>query len=187
MQGIGDLPGGGFSSNALATSFDGSVVVGLSISELAFSAGEAFRWTESTGMIGLGDFPGGDARSRAQLFSVICAELEQLDLSVHDARIYSANDGMSLDTFFVLDSSGAPIAEDGQRLRHIKEHLTAVLSSAPDAPNEVVVVIPESRDPKGALRHLALQDKTTEAHTTMNQDLSNVNGPRPPSRWPVRP
>ena len=43
----------------------------------------------------------------------ICAELEQLDLSVHDARIYNANDGMSLDTFFVLDSDGQPIAEDG--------------------------------------------------------------------------
>ena len=49
------------------------------------------------------------ARSRAQLFSIICAELEQLDLSVHDARIYSANDGMSLDTFFVLNSDGQPI------------------------------------------------------------------------------
>ena len=31
---------------------------------------------------------------------------------------------MSLDTLFVLDSSGQSIAEDGQRLRHIKEHLT---------------------------------------------------------------
>ena len=30
------------------------------------------------------------ARSNLQLFSTICAELEQLDLSVHDARIYNA-------------------------------------------------------------------------------------------------
>ena len=40
------------------------------------------------------------ARSHAQLFSRICAQLEQLDLSIHDARIYNANDGMTLDTFF---------------------------------------------------------------------------------------
>jgi [protein-PII] uridylyltransferase len=75
------------------------------------------------------------ARSRAQLFSMICAELEQLDLSVHDARIYSGADGMSLDTFFVLDSAGQPIAEDGPRLRHIRDQLTAALgedSSYPD-------------------------------------------------------
>jgi [protein-PII] uridylyltransferase len=69
------------------------------------------------------------ARSNAKLFSSICAILEQLDLSVHDARIYNANDGMSLDTFFVLDSDGQPIAEDGPRLAHIKEHLSKNLAN----------------------------------------------------------
>jgi [protein-PII] uridylyltransferase len=69
------------------------------------------------------------ARSNAKLFSSICATLEQLDLSVHDARIYNANDGMSLDTFFVLDSDGQPIAEDGPRLAHIKEHLSKNLAN----------------------------------------------------------
>jgi [protein-PII] uridylyltransferase len=68
------------------------------------------------------------ARSRAQLFSRICAVLEQLDLSVHDARIYNANDGMSLDTFFVLDSDGQPISEDSARLKHIKDHLGRALA-----------------------------------------------------------
>ena len=77
------------------------------------------------------------ARSDAQLFSRICAELEQLDLSVHDARIYNANDGMSLDTFFVLDSNGKPIDEDGKRLKHIKQHLTEVLSGEPTSPQIV--------------------------------------------------
>jgi [protein-PII] uridylyltransferase len=31
--------------------------------------------------------------------------LEQLDLSVHDARIYHGSDGMSLDTYYVLDAA----------------------------------------------------------------------------------
>ena len=74
------------------------------------------------------------ARSNVQLFSTICAELEQLDLSIHDARIYNANDGMSLDTFFVLDSSGQPIAEDGARLKFIKQQLTECLSGEQTAP-----------------------------------------------------
>ncbi len=68
------------------------------------------------------------ARSNAKLFSHICAILEQLDLSVHDARIYNGNDGMSLDTFFVLDSDGQPITEDGARLVHIKEYLSKNLA-----------------------------------------------------------
>ena len=69
------------------------------------------------------------ARSRPRLFSRICAGLEQLDLSVHDARIYSANDGMSLDTFFVLGADGEPITEDADRLRHIREYLTDSLEA----------------------------------------------------------
>ena len=77
------------------------------------------------------------ARSHAQLFSRICASLEQLDLSVHDARIYHANDGMSLDTFFVLDSSGQPIAEDGARIKFIRQQLSEALSGSPGAPQIV--------------------------------------------------
>jgi [protein-PII] uridylyltransferase len=77
------------------------------------------------------------ARSHVQLFSTICAELEQLDLSVHDARIYNANDGMSLDTFFVLDSNGKPIDEHGPRLKLIKEQLTECLAGGPDGPQIV--------------------------------------------------
>jgi [protein-PII] uridylyltransferase len=77
------------------------------------------------------------ARSRAQLFTAICAELEQLDLSVHDARIYSANDGMSLDTFFVLSSDGQPIADDGARLHHISERLSESLASESNYPDIV--------------------------------------------------
>ena len=69
------------------------------------------------------------ARSSAQLFSRICAGLEHLDLSVHDARIYDANNGMSLDTFFVLDSTGQPITDDYARLAHIKEYLGEILGS----------------------------------------------------------
>ncbi|MCB1688579.1 MAG: [protein-PII] uridylyltransferase [Halioglobus sp.] len=83
------------------------------------------------------------ARSSAQLFSRICAALEQLDLNIHDARIYDANSDMSLDTFFVLDSSGKPITHDGPRLAHIKEYLSEALAS-----NNGKVAIPEWRTPR---------------------------------------
>lgn len=56
FQGLGDLPGGIFKSNAAGISADGKVVVGNSVST---SGGEAFRWTSDGGMVGLGDIPGG--------------------------------------------------------------------------------------------------------------------------------
>jgi len=53
---LGDLPGGNTSAVAMATSGDGSIVVGRSSSA---AGGEAFRWTSDTGILGLGDLAGG--------------------------------------------------------------------------------------------------------------------------------
>jgi probable HAF family extracellular repeat protein/autotransporter-associated beta strand protein len=69
MTGLGDLPGGVFASRATGVSADGAVVVGTG----SYAAGggplpvtgEAFRWTSSTGMVGLGDVRGGSGVSRA--------------------------------------------------------------------------------------------------------------------------
>lgn len=74
MVGLGFLPGGGPSanlnagSNALGISADGSVVVGYSnIPNVngGYGGYEAFRWTQATGMVGLGDLPGGIFQSSA--------------------------------------------------------------------------------------------------------------------------
>jgi len=59
FQGLGDLPGGRFNSHAFAVSANGAYVVGLSTSTLGQ---EAFRWTQSGGMQGLGSLPGGSRR-----------------------------------------------------------------------------------------------------------------------------
>jgi len=63
--GLGDLPGGGFSSSVADISADGSVVVGSSLSG---SGQEAFRW-QSGVMTGLGDFAGGTFESLAHATS----------------------------------------------------------------------------------------------------------------------
>ena len=62
LTALGDLPGGAFSSVASAVSGDGTVVIGGSSSA---GIGEAFRWTQSGGMVGLGDLPGGSFFSTA--------------------------------------------------------------------------------------------------------------------------
>ena len=74
MVGLGDLPGGSFpdigtefESSAAAISADGTTIVGQGVST---NGREAFRWTSETGMIGLGDLPGGRFFSLASGVSV---------------------------------------------------------------------------------------------------------------------
>jgi probable HAF family extracellular repeat protein len=55
FQSLGDLPGGDFRSIGLGVSADGRVVVGSSNTT---STSEAFRWTQDSGMVSLGDLPG---------------------------------------------------------------------------------------------------------------------------------
>lgn len=73
FQGLGDLPGAEFYSEAYGISGDGRVVVGASQSVVPPSysspANEAFYWTQATGMIGMGDFPGGKLSSQAKAAS----------------------------------------------------------------------------------------------------------------------
>ncbi|HKQ49621.1 MAG TPA: hypothetical protein VJZ71_16230 [Phycisphaerae bacterium] len=68
MIALGDLPGGRFESIANAISADGSTIVGMSSSGNSHTSDgyfEAFRWTITTGLVPLGDFPGGFFESRA--------------------------------------------------------------------------------------------------------------------------
>ncbi|MDJ0728996.1 MAG: PEP-CTERM sorting domain-containing protein [Crocosphaera sp.] len=75
LVGLGDLPGETFFSRAADVSADGQVVVGRSDSANstdpvgALAGTEAFRWTADTGMVGLGDLPGGAFFSRAAAVS----------------------------------------------------------------------------------------------------------------------
>jgi len=61
------------------------------------------------------------------LFARMCAELEILDLSINDARIYSGTDGATLDTFFVLQADGNPIPGDDNTLEGIRRVLQQAL------------------------------------------------------------
>lgn len=63
---LGALISGG-QSQALGISGDGTIVVGESSS---VSGVQAFRWTKDTGMVGLGDLPGGSYRSLARGISL---------------------------------------------------------------------------------------------------------------------
>ncbi len=71
-------------------------------------------------------------RLRENRFSFYTLALEQLNLSIHDARLLIAGDGHVLDTFFVLDADGEQIDHDSPRIDAIRNKLLQVL----DDPDE---------------------------------------------------
>ncbi|MGD2006709.1 MAG: [protein-PII] uridylyltransferase [Cellvibrionales bacterium] len=63
------------------------------------------------------------APDQPDLFARVCAELELLELSVNDARIYLGSDGVTLDTFYVLQADGNPVPGDQHTLGGIRSVL----------------------------------------------------------------
>ncbi len=74
------------------------------------------------------------ARYNSQLFAILASAMEQLDLSIQDARLYQSGTGFALYTFFVLDASGQPINDDAQRLDHIRQALNRQLREGEGLP-----------------------------------------------------
>ncbi len=77
------------------------------------------------------------------LFAAITAALDQLGLTVTDARIVTAHGGRTLDTYVVLEADGGPI-EQSYRLEEIRATLARALRT-PESPIAVT---------RRALRHL---------------------------------
>lgn len=50
-------------------------------------------------------------RDRARVFAIITSVLDQLGLTIVDARIFSSNDGYTLDTFIILDHDNNAVNE----------------------------------------------------------------------------
>lgn len=101
MLPLGDLPGGPVGSQALDVSADGSVVVGggAGVHSTGSASFEAFRWTQESGSVSLGDLPGGPVQSTASAVSadgaVVVGRSNMLpSWEGGDAFIWDAEHGM---------------------------------------------------------------------------------------------
>ncbi|PMR76194.1 [protein-PII] uridylyltransferase [Billgrantia endophytica] len=75
-------------------------------------------------------------RSVDDLFAATAAAMEQLGLSIHDARIATSSNDWTLNTFIVLDSRGQAI-RDAERIEAIRRHLVEELDDPDDYPKIV--------------------------------------------------
>lgn len=83
------------------------------------------------------------------LFAATVAAMDQLNLSIQDARIITSTSRFSLDTYIVLDADGDSIGDDPQRIRQIRQSLTEALAN----PDEYPAII-QRRVPR-QLKHFA--------------------------------
>nr|WP_299243918.1 [protein-PII] uridylyltransferase [uncultured Halomonas sp.] len=75
-------------------------------------------------------------RSVNDLFAASAAAIDQLDLSIHDARIATSSSDWTLNTFIVLDDQDEPI-RDASRLEEIRHYLVEELDDPDDYPQIV--------------------------------------------------
>lgn len=102
----------------------------------------------------------------ANLFAATATALTQLHLSVVDARIITAKNEFSLDTYVVMEENGNPI-ETEARLTQVKSKLFETLSNPDDFPDIVTRRLPR------ALKHFSIpttvkiSQNTSKMHTIM--------------------
>jgi len=114
------------------------------------------------------------APNRKGLFSDITNALEQLNLSVQDAKIYNSTNDNAIDTFILLDAEGQSIGEDPARLAHIKTFIYEVLTS-PEAAQEV-----QRRTPRQQKHFVTPTQVTVTTDIVRNQTVIEVHTPDRP-------
>ncbi|MGQ9426093.1 [protein-PII] uridylyltransferase [Gilvimarinus sp. F26214L] len=102
------------------------------------------------------------ARERKNVFAAAATCLDQLNLSIQDARIYHTQSGYTVDTFYVLDQHGSPIGDDPGRLKRIHKALLEELSLA-----EHYSSVIHRRTPR-QLKHFSMPTRTS-----INNDISS--------------
>ena len=79
----------------------------------------------------------------SQLFTIITSLIEQINLSVLDARIFTSKDNYTLDTFLVLEADGSQL-DNENRIEELKEKLTQNILQTEDSISAISQHIPRA-------------------------------------------
>lgn len=94
------------------------------------------------------------AQESRNVFAAVATCLDQLNLSIQDARIYHSESGYTTDTFYVLDENGSPIGDDTERLERIRHDLLEELNLVDDYSSAI-----NRRTPR-QLKHFSMPTRT---------------------------
>jgi len=105
-------------------------------------------------------------RGRRHSFARATAALDQMGLSIQDARITPTTDGASLDSYLVLEDTGMPIT-DRQRMSGIERLLTQALSERNAATPPVTRRIPRQVRVFATPTQVTFSDDSANARTIL--------------------
>ena len=106
-------------------------------------------------------------RNQRNLFAASVAALDQLNLSIQDARIHTSSGGLCFNTYIVLGADGRPIGNDPAFIDHIRETLAKELRHADAYPQIVSRRVPRN------LRQFAIPT-TAEVVTRSTDGLAEL-------------
>ena len=103
------------------------------------------------------------ALSRHSIFAAVTSAVDQLNLNIQDARIYTTVSGYAMDTFYVLDQNGTSVTLEPGKIRLITDAILAELNLA-DHYRDII----KRRTPR-QLKHF-----NAPTRTNISNDLSNT-------------
>lgn len=95
------------------------------------------------------------APDQHDFFAVTVAAIDQLNLSIHDARILTSISQFTLDTYIVLEADGSPIGNNSERIEEIRQGLTEALRNPGNYRNIIQRRVPRQ------LKHFAFLPQVT--------------------------
>lgn len=93
--------------------------------------------------------------SNKNVFAAMTAVLDQMNLNIQDARIYTTVSGYSMDTFYVLNQEGLPISNSPEIIQSIVHNIHSELSLGEAYPDII-----ERRTPR-QMKHFSSPTRTT--------------------------
>jgi len=102
-------------------------------------------------------------RDTPNLFAATVAALNQLNLTILNARIITSKSNFSLDTYLVMEENGNPIGDSPDRFHQIKTKLETVLSEPDQFPNLVHIRTPR------VLKHFNVPTQVVISNELNNQ------------------
>lgn len=82
------------------------------------------------------------APSRRDLFAATAAALDQLNLSIHEARILTSSSQLAIESYIVLEADGGRIGNDPERIQDIRHGLSSALANPERYPELIQRRIP---------------------------------------------
>ncbi|WP_338460147.1 [protein-PII] uridylyltransferase [Azotobacter vinelandii DJ] len=95
------------------------------------------------------------APDQHDFFAVTVAAMDQLNLSIHDARVITSTSQFTLDTYIVLDADGGSIGNNPARIQEIRQGLVEALRNPADYPTIIQRRVPRQ------LKHFAFAPQVT--------------------------